>query len=304
MNLGRELLKDVQRVYRKATLKWGGAAHVDQRKLARFAMEHACPAAHASGGSGGSATTGANSGAPRTEGLSIGIVMPCYGHARYLPAAFESMVRQTTPPAHVVLVDDCSPDETAAVLRRLIANAADSQTRFQVVRNAHNLGQCASLNAGIGVLTTRLAIVLNDDDYLMHDALECIASVCRAHPDVRLIGARAVYVYGEEYLANQRKEVGASLISEQLLVRVSEPAQVRTFRSGHEIDMCHSGMAVYREAWRAAGGYRLGWGKRVIGFADRDFQIRVNALFPIAIVENAAFAFWRIDSSVDQGLFS
>ena len=278
---------NARRLYRKVALKWGGAARVDRRKLERFVRQH------------GAAPEGAAPREPR-----VGIVVPCYGHARYLPAAFASIVAQTTPPEHVVFVDDCSADDSYAILERLIERASLGADRFTVVRSNRNVGQCATINRAVELLRADIAMVLNDDDYLMHDAVERVRWLCAIHPEARLFGAKAVYVYGDEYLANHRKLVTESLLSEELHVRVSLPADALAFRTGREIDMCHSGSAFYKAAWREAGGYRRQWSERVIGYADRDFQIRVNALFPIVIVENAAFAFWRVDSSVDQGLFS
>jgi glycosyltransferase involved in cell wall biosynthesis len=298
MKTAHEMTANARRLYRKAALKWGGASCVDQRRLARFVGEHAA-AAHGSAAPGSPASTGAAPPAPR-----IGIVVPCYGHARYLPAAFASILNQTEPPEHVVFLDDCSPDDTRATLERLATPGALGEGRVTVARNDRNLGQCATINRAVELLRADVAVVLNDDDYLMHDAVERMRALCVLHPEARLFGAKAVYVYGDEYLANHRKLVTESLLSEELHVRISTPAEVRRFRSGKEIDMCHSGSAFFKDAWRAVGGYRAQWSERVIGYADRDFQIRVNALFPIAIVENAAFAFWRIDSSVDQGLFS
>lgn len=287
MRSGEPPSANARRLYRKLALKWGGASRVDQRKLGRFVAEHSAPSHVA---------------APREP--SVGIVVPCFGHAQYLPIAFASILNQTTQPDQVVFVDDCSADDTWAVLCRLLDRAPLAHNRFSLEHNNRNLGQCATINKAVELSHTSVAIVLNDDDYLMHDAVERVRTLCALHPEARLFGSKAVYFYSDEYLANHRKLVAESLLSEELRVRLSLPPDVLSFRTGREIDMCHSGSAFYKDAWREVGGYRPKWHERVIGYADRDFQIRVNALFPIAIVENAAFAFWRVDSSVDQGLFS
>jgi hypothetical protein len=147
-------------------------------------------------------------------------------------------------------------------------------------------------------------MVLNDDDYLMHDAVERMESLFAENRSLQLIGTKCVYFYNDDYLRNHRKLVTDSLLSTTLNLRVSQPSDVLGFHTGEEIDMSHSGCTFTKEAWRVVGGYRPAWRERVVMPADRDFQIRVNALFPIAVVENAAFAFWRVNSSVDQGLFS
>ena len=44
--------------------------------------------------------------------------------------------------------------------------------------------------------------------------------------------------------------------------------------------------------------------KRVTPFSDRDFQLRVGALWPVAVATGTPLAFWRNDSSVDAGRYS
>lgn len=283
-----EVVSRVRRLCRKVATKWRSAKGVDQRRLRRFVRGHRPESVRFD-----EAT------APR-----VSIVVPCFGHAEYLPDAFASIVSQTVAPLQVVFVDDCSPDSTFELLRRLIEGAAPDRGRFTLVRNPRNLGQCATINRAVHSVRTDAVMVLNDDDYLMHDAVERMQSLFADNRSLQLIGTKAVYFYNDDYLRNHCKLVTDSLLSTTLRLRVSQPSDVFRFRTGREIDMCHSGCTFMKGAWRAVGGYRPVWRERVVVPDDRDFQIRVNALFPVAVVENAAFAFWRVNSSVDRGLFT
>jgi glycosyltransferase involved in cell wall biosynthesis len=49
----------------------------------------------------------------------VGVAIPVFNGARYLGAAIESVLSQTHPVAEVVVVDDGSADESAAVARRV-----------------------------------------------------------------------------------------------------------------------------------------------------------------------------------------
>lgn len=283
-----QVVSRARRLCRRVATKWRSARGVDQPRLRRFVRGHRPESVRFD-----EAT------APR-----VSIVVPCFGHAEYLPDAFASIVSQTVPPLQVVFVDDCSPDSTSELLRCLIEGAGPDRGRFTLVRHPRNLGQCATINRAVHIARSDAVMVLNDDDYLMHDAVERMQSLFADNRSLQLIGTKSVYFYNDDYLRNHCKLVTDSLLSTTLRLRVSQPSDVFGFRTGREIDMCHSGCTFTKEAWRAVGGYRHSWRERVVVPADRDFQIRVNALFPIAIVENAAFAFWRVNSSVDQGLFS
>jgi hypothetical protein len=87
-------------------------------------------------------------------------------------------------------------------------------------------------------------------------------------------------------------------------IRVSEPSEARAYTSARQLDMCHSGSTFLRTAWRDIGGYYPEHARRVCLFSDRDFQLRLNCLYPVAVVEDVPFAFWRAGSSVDRGLFT
>ena len=283
----------IQRTLAKARTKFDlKIRHRDRlhpAKLAKYVAERA--ASNAVAPWAGSDTT-------------IAIVIPCYGHARFVPRALESIAHQTVQPNQIIAIDDHSPDSTYQVLQDSALSLGLDATKVTTGRNPANLGQCATLNRAIGHAKTDLIMILNDDDYLMHDAVERAIEVFRAFPHIALLGTQAVYVYGEGYLDNHKKRVADALITGQLEIGVRYPADVLKYRTARDLDMCHSGSTFRKQAWAAVGGYWPRKGDRLVLFSDRDFQLRVNALFPVAIVRNAAFAFWRIDSSVDEGLFT
>jgi GT2 family glycosyltransferase len=237
---------------------------------------------------------------PRT----IAIVVPCFRHESYLPQMLESIARQTRRPDEVIFVDDNSPDGTATVLRAFVAGSPWSEAgRSLLLVNDRNIGQAASLNRAISAASSDLVMILNDDDYLMHDAVESMLAVFRDHPDVALAGTGHVGFAGSESLAAASK-MSADHAAPDARFVVRNPAEVRTYKYAHELDMTHSGQCFRRSAWQAVGGYRSDKRDRVVPFSDRDFQIRVAAVWPVAIAPGRPLAFWRNDSSVDAGLHS
>ena len=62
---------------------------------------------------------------------TVSVVVPCYNYGRYLPFAVESVAGQVGVDVDVLIIDDCSPDATPEVGRRLAA----SDPRVSYVRN-------------------------------------------------------------------------------------------------------------------------------------------------------------------------
>ena len=235
---------------------------------------------------------------------SVALVVPCYGHMAYLPEMLASIAAQTRPPDQVVFVDDCSPDGTGDVLRAFIATQQGVVGgRLDLIVNDRNLGQSASLNRGISAASSELIMILNDDDYLMHDAIEKMLALFGRHRGVALIGANHISFAGQESLASAPKMSLGHAPSGRPLV-VCRPEQVSHYRMADDLSMTHSGLCFFKAAWEAVGGYRSDKQQRVTFSSDRDFQIRVNALWPVVAALDTPLAFWRNDSSVDGHLLS
>ncbi len=234
---------------------------------------------------------------------SLAVVVPCFGHAAFLPATIQSILAQSRRPDEVIFVDDHSPDSTAEILVNLTADHPALAARVLSIANDRNMGQAASLNRGIAAASTDLVMVLNDDDYLMHDAIESMLGFFDQLRDVALIGAHCIYFAGDEELAAAPK-LSTAYAAPGRPLTVHRPEDVGRYRNYNDINMTHSSSCFFKAAWQAVGGYRADPKTRVVPFSDRDFQMRVNAVWPVAVAYETPLALWRQGSSVDAGVNS
>ncbi|HEX6813687.1 MAG TPA: glycosyltransferase [Planctomycetota bacterium] len=109
--------------------------------------------------------------APQPE---VAVAIPCHGYARFLPDAVQSVAMQTWQNLHVVIVDDGSPDDTAAVAAALVARFPER--RIEVLRQA-NQGLAAARNAGIRRTQSPFVLPLDADDRLAPNAIERLVQV-------------------------------------------------------------------------------------------------------------------------------
>ena len=92
------------------------------------------------------------------------IIVPAYNEAESLADTIESILRQTTPPADIVVVDDCSTDGTADVARAL---------GVTVLRPPTNTGSKAGAqNHALRFVTTEFTMAIDADTTLAPDAVE------------------------------------------------------------------------------------------------------------------------------------
>ncbi len=97
---------------------------------------------------------------PVTPDVSVIVIV--YNDAARLPSAVRSVLRQTLRNLEVIIVDDCSTDDTPAVAARL---AEDSRVRY--VRLERNSGGCSMpRNVGIDLARGTYVMFLDSDDTL------------------------------------------------------------------------------------------------------------------------------------------
>jgi glycosyltransferase involved in cell wall biosynthesis len=112
---------------------------------------------------------------------TISAVIPAYNNAAYLPDAVASVRAQSVPVREIIVVDDGSTDNTAAVVATL---GADIRYLRQI-----NAGPSAARNAGIAAAQGEFIAFLDADDQWTPDKTAQQLAVFEKHPELVLIAA-------------------------------------------------------------------------------------------------------------------
>src|SRR5581483_7879904 len=99
---------------------------------------------------------------PETEPPEIAVVIPTYMRAGMVAPLLDALAAQSLPPDRfeVVIVDDCSPDNTFALLEGLVGQYP---YRLRVLRTEKNAGAAATRNVGWRATTAPVVAFLDDD---------------------------------------------------------------------------------------------------------------------------------------------
>src|SRR5947209_17315201 len=97
---------------------------------------------------------------------AVSVIVPCYNYAHYLPSCIESIVGQENVEVSVLILDDCSTDDTPTVASKL---ATDS--RVEVRRHERNVGHIATYNEGLEWVRADYTVLISADDLLTPGAL-------------------------------------------------------------------------------------------------------------------------------------
>jgi glycosyltransferase involved in cell wall biosynthesis len=185
--------------------------------------------------------------------MKVSIVIPCFNYARYLAETIESALAQTWPHVEIVVVDDGSTDESAAIATRY---------RVRVVRQA-NQGLSAARNAGLRVTDGDVVIFLDADDRLHPGAAEAAIKVLEQSPS-------AMLAFGRCRLIDHK---GAPLPTN--LPRVTERFFEELLRRNY---IWTPAMAAYRRSvFEAVGTFD----PRYCASADYDLYLRIAQRFDV-----------------------
>lgn len=126
----------------------------------------------------------------------VSVVLPTYNRRHSLPNAIESVLRQTFTDFELIIVDDCSTDDTLEYLESI------TDDRVRVIRHARNGGAAAARNSGIAAARAPvIAFQDSDDEWLISMLERQYASLMRAEKDVGAAYCGKI-VYGRDEQGN------------------------------------------------------------------------------------------------------
>ena len=146
----------------------------------------------------------------------VSVVIPCYRQAHFLREAIESVLAQSYPHFELVVVDDGSSDNTAAIAGRYPG--------VHYIRQ-ENAGLSGARNTGLRHSLGKYLVFLDADDRLLANALEAGLQCFMSHPECAFVygygrvmevdgswapGAPPQHVEGDYYLALLRNSPIAS----------------------------------------------------------------------------------------------
>jgi glycosyltransferase involved in cell wall biosynthesis len=117
----------------------------------------------------------------------VSVIVPNYNHARFLPKRIESILRQTFQDFELILLDDCSNDNSRSVLSQY---ARDPRTRIEF--NEVNSGSTfKQWNKGIRLAIGKYVWIAESDDYADENFLGRLVATLDQDPAITFVYCRS-----------------------------------------------------------------------------------------------------------------
>ena len=119
----------------------------------------------------------------------ISVIIPTYNRATMVCDCVRSVLATNYPSLEVIVVDDCSPDDTGS----RIATEFSHDPRVKYQRNEKNSFQAVSRNNGARNAKGEYLLFLDDDNLVHPQIFDELLKVFGSHPDAGLVAPMAIH---------------------------------------------------------------------------------------------------------------
>lgn len=99
----------------------------------------------------------------------VSIIVPVYNVEKYLDQCVESLVNQTLQEIEIILVNDCSPDNSLNIMKKWQNLYPD---KIKIIDSPVNLRQGGARNLGLNIAEGEYIAFVDSDDFIDLDAME------------------------------------------------------------------------------------------------------------------------------------
>jgi glycosyltransferase involved in cell wall biosynthesis len=206
----------------------------------------------------------------------VSIIVASYNHAEFLTRRMDSLINQTYQNIEIIVIDDCSPDNSVEVLQRYAAHP-----KVRLVLREKNGGWVAVSNHGVEMAKGEFVIFANCDDACDSRMIERLVRAMHAHPTAGITFCRSLLVdEHDEVMGNDfdiRESSFRSRCAENTLLSGAEMARFLM----HSCVIPNLSAALFRKECFATVG-NLSSAYRVC--CDWDLFFRVVSRYDVAYV--------------------
>ena len=208
--------------------------------------------------------------------LSLSILMANYNKANYIETAIKSVINQTYPNWELIIVDDCSIDDSKKIINKFVANE-----RIKLICHKVNQGYSAALKTAVENAHNDILGILDSDDKLHIDALKIMAEAYHKFPKYGFIYSSMWICDAELKNCKIQKDIGFK-IPEKTFIFNPYISHFKTFR---------------REVYNKTTGYDL----TLKAAVDKDIIYKLEEITEFKKIKKPLYYYRKHDKGISQG---
>ncbi len=159
-----------------------------------------------------------------SEEVTFSILMANYNNAKFIEEAINSVIFQIYQEWELIIVDDCSTDDSIEKINKFLGNK-----KIKLIRHKYNEGYGGALRTAANNASNLILGILDSDDKLHDNALKIVAEAYQKHPDVGFIYS-TMWICDSEMKNCVIKESIGPIIPEKTSIFKTNISHFKTFR--------------------------------------------------------------------------
>lgn len=155
----------------------------------------------------------------------VSILVPVYGVENFIERCAVSLFEQTYDNIEYIFVDDCGPDNSIDILKKVIHRYPSREQNVHIIRHEHNKGLAGSRNTAVAHAQGEFLMHVDSDDYLDITAVEkCMLKQVENNADIVSFGCKVLWpAYIEIYLSpdfKSSKDMTLKLLGRETIIAI------------------------------------------------------------------------------------
>lgn len=152
----------------------------------------------------------------------ISVIIPVYGVEQYIEKCARSLFEQTLDDIEYIFIDDCTPDSSIEILKRVLKEYPNRQSQVHIHKMNCNSGQAAVRKWGIENAKGQFVIHCDSDDWIDAEAYQyCYNEAINNNSDIVFFDFEVIEgnksVKRHRNIPNNKQDILRYLVSGQLM---------------------------------------------------------------------------------------
>ncbi len=135
--------------------------------------------------------------------IPVSVIIPCFNCSKTIERCIKSVLDQSARPEEIIIVDDCSSDDTLEIIKSL---QSQNHHIIKLIVLPENLGPGTARNIGWDSSCYKYVAFLDSDDTWHPRKLEIQYNIMEEYFDIDVSGHRCIYIKNDKSLETEAAE--------------------------------------------------------------------------------------------------
>lgn len=155
------------------------------------------------------------------EEYKVSVIIPVFNVESFIERCSRYLFKQTLKEVEYIFIDDCSPDNSIAILQQIVEELPIRKGDVKIIRHEKNLGLPSARNSGLQIAKGEYVFHCDSDDWLEESALEEMYTKIKAD-NADIVWSDFYYTYknyetlAQQSIVENSEECIKALMSEKI----------------------------------------------------------------------------------------